>query len=234
MTDERRYGEDEVAEIFEAAANPRGPGRALSSASGFSLAELQAIGGEAGIAPERIAHAAAALELRRGVAPRRTHLGMPVSVGRVVDLPRAPTDREWELLLAELRETFGAHGKDRSQGGLRAWTNSNLHAYVEPTETGHRLRLGTVKSNGIVLGRLGLAALLTALVMLVFLLAGGEVGDAMIMSTLFAAVGAAALGSNALRLPRWADEREAQMEHIATRARTLIRADPEPRALPES
>jgi hypothetical protein len=229
MTDERRYGDEEVAEIFEAAASARGSeGRALSSAGGFTLGELQAIGGEAGIAPERIAGAAAALDLRRGTPPRRTHLGMPVAVGRTVELPRAPTDREWELLVAELRETFGAHGKDGSHGGLRAWRNGNLHAYIEPTDAGHRLRLGTVKSNGIAVGRVGIGALLAALVMLVFLLASGEAGDAIIMSSLFAAFGAAALGSNALRLPRWADEREEQMERIAARAQSLVRADPEP------
>ncbi|HEV7589736.1 MAG TPA: hypothetical protein VGO40_16595 [Longimicrobium sp.] len=233
MTDERRYGDEEVAEIFQAAASGRGPdGRALSSAGGLSLGELQAIGGEVGIAPERIAHAAAGLELRRGAAPRRTYLGMPVAVGRIVELPRAPTDREWELLVAELRETFGAHGKDGSRGGLRAWTNGNLHAYVEPTDAAHRLRLGTVKSNGIAVGRLGLAALLTALVLLAFLLTGEMAGDVG-MAALFAAMGAAALGSNALRLPRWAHEREEQMEHIATRARSLIRADPDPGVLPE-
>jgi hypothetical protein len=229
MTDERRYGDEEVAEIFKAASSARASeGRALSSASGLSLAELQAIGGEVGIAPERIADAAAALDLHRGAAPRRTHLGMPVSVGRIVELPRAPTDREWELLVADLRETFGAHGRDVSQGGLRAWRNGNLHAYVEPTATGHRLRLGTVKSNGIAVGRLGIAGLLVGLLMLVFLLLTGEGVDDAVMAMLFAAFGAAALGANALRLPRWAGEREEQMEQIAARARTLIRAAPEP------
>jgi len=226
MTDERRYGEDEVAEIFELAASPaekrRGP-----SASGFSLAELQAIGAEAGLAPERIAEAAAELELRRGTIPRRTYLGMPVAVGRVVDLPRAATDQEWELLLADLRATFGAHGRDRSSGGLRAWTNGNLHAYLEPTEAGHRLRLGTLKSNGVALGSVGVFALLMGLVMVAYLFATGEVGDAMILG-LVAAMGAAALGANALRLPRWAEEREEQMEVIATRARMLIRGEPAP------
>src|SRR6185436_7829751 len=100
MTDERRYGEEEVAEIFEAAASHRGSDeRALSSTGGLSLGELQAIGGEVGIAPERIAAAAAALDLRRGAAARRTLLGIPVAVGQAVDLPRAPTDREWEMLV---------------------------------------------------------------------------------------------------------------------------------------
>jgi hypothetical protein len=41
-------------------------------------------------------------------------------------------------------------------------------------------------------------------------------------------MGAAALGANALRLPRWAEEREEQMERIATRARLLLGAGPAP------
>ncbi|HEX8906584.1 MAG TPA: hypothetical protein VF771_17165 [Longimicrobiaceae bacterium] len=226
MTDERRYGEDEVAAIFEAAADPRGPGgRARSSADGLTLAELQAIGGQVGITPARIAEAAAALELRGGAAPRRTHLGMPVAVGRTVTLPRAPTDGEWELLVAELRETFGAHGKDRSHGGLRAWTNGNLHAYVEPTDAGHRLRLGTLKSDGVAMGRMGVAGVLAGLFLLFFYLLTGELAQNVGLAVLFAGMGAAALGSNALRLPRWAEEREEQMEYIAARARTLIGRD---------
>jgi len=229
MTDERRYGDDEVAAIFEAAARDQPPrGRALTSPGGMSLAELQAIGGEAGIAPERIADAAAALELRREATPRRTHLGMPVAVGRTVPLPRAPTDREWEVLLAELRETFGAHGRDVSSGGLRAWRNGNLHAYVEPTGTGHRLRLGTTKSNGVALGTVGVAGVAVGLIMLaIFLLTAGPIGDVG-LAVMLAAMGAAALAANALRLPAWAREREEQMEHVATRARALIRGDAEP------
>jgi len=234
MTDERRYGEEEIAEIFEAAARERGPGgRALSPAGGLSLAELQAIGGEVGIAPERIADAAAALDVRRGAVSRRRYLGMPVAVGRTVDLPRAPTDREWELLVAELRETFGAHGQDGSRGGLRAWTNGNLHAYVEPTENGHRLRLGTMKGDAAPLGWLGLTGLVMGLAMLVMLLLSGEVEEEAAVALFLAVMGAAAIGANALRLPRWAGEREEQMEYIATRARALIRPASSPPAIEE-
>jgi hypothetical protein len=175
-----------------------------------------------GIAPERIAHAAAALELRGAASPRRTHLGMPVSVGRTVDLPREPTEREWELLLAELRQTFGAHGKDRSSGGLRAWTNGNLHAYVEPTQDGHRLRLGSTKGDGATLGWMGIAGLLAGLVMLALFFLSGELEEEAVTAVIFAVMGAVALGWNALRLPRWAQEREEQMEYVAARARTLI------------
>jgi hypothetical protein len=145
-----------------------------------------------------------------------------------VELPRAPTDREWELLLAELRQTFGAHGKEVSHGELRAWRNGNLHAYVEPTESGQRLRLGTTKGDAVSMGWLGIGGLLAGLVMFVFALLFGEGADGVEAALLFAAMGIFVLAVNALRLPRWAQEREEQMEYIATRARALIRPAPDP------
>jgi hypothetical protein len=223
MTNQRRYGEAEVAEIFQYAASPHvSDGHAPASERGFSLAELQSIGAEVGIAPERVAEAAAALDVHRVEAPRRrTHLGMPVAVGRTVDLPRAPTDREWEMLLADLRETFGARGKDRSSGGVRTWTNGNLHAHVEPTETGYRLRLGTSKGTAVAASQMGLASLFAGLVLSVLLFA--EVLDEdLVVLLVFSLMGAIALAMNAIRLPRWADVREEQMERIAARARVLI------------
>jgi hypothetical protein len=233
MTDERRYGDEEVATIFEKAANPQasGGGGAVTSSTGLTLRELQAIGAEVGLAPERIADAAAGLEVHAGTAPRRTHLGMPVSVGRVVDLPRAPTDREWEQLVVELRQTFGAHGKQGSQGNLRSWTNGNLHAYVEPTDTGYRLRLGTTKGDAVAMGRLGIAGVVAALLFgLVMLMIGELDGDAS-PALIFAVMGIAALAFNAFRLPSWAHQREEQMEYIAGRARTIIREEPAPAAI---
>lgn len=230
--DERLYEEAEVAQIFKAAASPRASerrsgGRAVASAGGFSLAELQAIGGEVGIEPERIAEAAAALDVHGAPAPRRSYLGMPVSVGRTVDLPRAPTDREWEMLVAELRETFGARGKDRSSGGLRAWNNGNLHAYVEPSEAGYRLRLGTTKGGAAQSIQMGIAALLVGLLLAVLLFAEVLDEDLSVL-LIFTVMGVGALAMNAFRLPRWAREREEQMDHIAARARVLIPAAPHP------
>ena len=35
----------------------------------------------------------------------------------------------------------------KAYGSLRQWTNGNLQALLEPTATGHRLRLGTLKGN---------------------------------------------------------------------------------------
>lgn len=226
MTTERRYGEEEIAEIFEAAATPHGPQRHTpATADGLTLAQLQAIGSEVGVPPDRIAAAASSLDLRRGVHPRRTHLGMPISVGRTVELARAPTDREWDLLVGELRKTFSAQGRDGSSGNLRAWTNSNLHAYVEPTEGGYRFRIGTLKGDAAALNWSGIGLMLLAAVILVALSVTGEPMRELLGPALIGAMGAALFGYNALRLPRWAQEREEQMEYIAQRVQTLIRAE---------
>lgn len=224
--DERRYRDEEVERIFRAAAAAREDDhrRLPASAEGLTLAELQEIGREVGLPPERIAEAASALD---APAPRRrTQMGLPVSVGRVVDLPRAPTDREWELLVAELRETFLARGRVRSDGGLRQWNNGHLHAYVEPAEDGYRLRLGTLKGDAAPLGRAGIVGILVGLVLLVLTLLTGEPAEELFRPLLFLLMGGVALGYNAVRLPAWAREREAQMEHVAARARALIGPGP--------
>ena len=104
MADERKYQDDEVREIFDLAV---GGGRigppATPDEGGLSLAELQAVGLEVGMKPERIAEAALAVDSKRGILPSRTYLGMPVSVGRVVELPGPVSDHEWQLLVAEFR-----------------------------------------------------------------------------------------------------------------------------------
>lgn len=229
MPDERKYRDDEVAEIFEAAAAARGGSNpnAVATAEGMTLAELQAIGGEVGLSPARIAEAAAKLDLRRD-AVRRNDFGLPVSVGRTVDLPRAPTDHEWEMLVAELRATFNARGREESHGGIREWRNGNLHAYVEPTATGHRLRLVTTKGNALAFNRLGLVNLVVAVIAFLMLFAAGQLPGELMIPLIFGAIGSAAVGYNALRLPGWAQEREEQMERIGARAQALLATPPQP------
>ena len=223
MTNDRRYAEEEVREIFEEASRAReAEGRALTPADGLTLAELQAIGEEVGLSPDRIAEAASALELRKSTPPRRTSLGMPISVGRVVELPRAPTDREWDLLVSELRQTFMAQGQVGGSGGVRHWNNGNLHAYVEPTEAAYRLRMGTLKGDARARNFGGGIALLMAVVLTVSLVLTGPTWRELLGPFIFAMTGVGLLGSNLVGLPAWAREREAQMEHIADRARGLL------------
>jgi hypothetical protein len=226
MADERRYDEDEVAQIFETASTRAVSRGDAPSTKGMTLAELQAIGKEVGIAPEQIAEAALTLERNQPPLPRRSELGMPMSAGYVTDLPRALTDREWALVVADLRETFGAQGRETSQGDTRQWSNSNLHALVEPTRTGYRLRLGTFKGDGVALNRLGAFAIgMGVLVNFVPILSGHPL-TVLPGAAALATMGVGALVANALRLPRWARLREQQMQDVAARTRALLDVNP--------
>ncbi len=223
MTDERRYRDGEIRKIFDLATRGDDVGSPPATVpDGLTLAELQDVGREVGVSPARVASAAAALDGHQEVLPRGRTLGMPTSVGRVVDLPRTLTDDEWELLVAELRATFGAKGHVTSHGTLREWSNGNLHAFVEPTETGHRLRLTTFKGNAMEINAIGGVLLLFAIMMFVLLLGKDDVGPEFVIPFFFALLGGGALAGNMLRLPRWASEREQQMEYIANRVKALI------------
>src|SRR5688572_10704353 len=138
---ERRYTEEEIAEIFRSATeNPDAAAR--RSATGLTLPELQDIGREVGLSPEAVAQSAARLDRsvpgdrRLPASVTRRQLGLPLGVGRTVDLPRKLTDAEWEQLVVDLRTTFDAQGKLAGQGSLREWLNGNLRAMIEPTPTG--------------------------------------------------------------------------------------------------
>jgi len=223
MADERRYQEDEVAEIFEAASAPALSRGDAAPTQGLTLAELQAIGREVGIDPERIAQAAASLQRSRPTIPPRTDLGLPVTAAHIVGIPRPLTDLEWLLVVGDLRETFGAWGMESSQGETRIWRNHNLHAVVEPTRTGYRLRLGTLKADGLAMNRMGAFGVTMGLVVAIAL--GGD--PAAIPGVLMlATMGASAFAFNALRLPRWAQLRERQMRGVADRTLGLLTATP--------
>lgn len=139
---QRRYSEEEVAQIIEAAvrgadepSDALGPAKPRSQ--GMSLAEIQEIGAEVGIPAHAIAASAAAIDVGdSSVGVTGTTLGVPHGVAGTVPLPRELTDREWEILVGHLRETFNAIGKTESEGGMRSWRNGNLQFRVEPTSTG--------------------------------------------------------------------------------------------------
>lgn len=136
MSRDRRYQDHEVRQILDLAiGQDESPEMSFSAVDGLTLPELQEVGREVGLPPNRITQAVAVFEGRGDVVPRGTTLGLPTSIGRIVSLPRTPSDREWELLIAELRTTFGGKGEVTSQGGLREWSDGTLHALVEPTET---------------------------------------------------------------------------------------------------
>lgn len=216
---ERRYSEEEVAAIFERAAEAQQAGRRqLPSGEGMTLADLQEIGRDVGIPAELVAQAARSLDRGRP-SSSRTLLGLPIGVGVTIDLDRRLSEREWESLVVDLRETFDARGTVRSHGSFRQWTNGNLQALLEPTQTGERLRLRTLKGDarafiGAGLGALGItAAMLIASAVTGKLAAPGTVTSLAFLS----AIGFGMFGFGALRLPAWARLRRRQMEGVASR-----------------
>lgn len=215
---ERRYSDSEIAAIFRAAAEGPQllPQREVPREEGLTLAELQAIGQEVGIAPDAVAHAAQGLDVRRGAQSRR-FLGLPIGVARTVNLNRRLSDEEWERLVVLLREVFNARGVTRSDGSLRQWTNGNLQVLLEPTETGHRLRFGTLHGGASAMIGAGLTALGAAGVVAIVTSINGTLGAAMTGIGFMAVAGLGMITSGALRLPAWARLRGRQMEAIATK-----------------
>jgi len=228
MTPERRYTDDEVAEILDRATeSPTGSSLGSPSATGMTLAELQDIGNEVGIPKDAIARAAASLDrpLPDAIA-HRTFLGTTVGVGRSVDLPRPLTDEEWNRLVVDLRMTFDAKGKIRQEGAFRQWTNGNLQALLEPTASGERLRLRTVKGSAMPGMGVGGAMMVGAAIGGMIAFFTGTAAAAVDLSML-AATGAALFGYARIPLPNWARTREQQMEDVIERLRDSVTAEDE-------
>ena len=222
MSKERRYQDHEIRQILDLAiGEDDGPAQSLPAVDGLTLVELQEVGREVGVLPERITQAAAAFEARGESVPRGTAIGLPTSVGRVVPLPRNPSDREWELLIAELRTTFGVKGEVTSQGGLREWSHGSLHAFIEPTETGHRLRLtdSNAAVGGIFLGGLVIAF---AAMIFVVLLGKEDPGFKFAFPAFISLLGGSLMAGIATSLPKWAREQERRMEHISRYSVSLL------------
>ncbi len=228
MTSDRRYQEREIALILEQAGAAQeqaqqSAGVALSGApgDGLTLAQLQEIGTEVGIAPEFVTRAAQAVQ-RGDLVPTQstTWLGLPVGVSRTIDFGRNVTDAEWDRLVVTLRETFDARGRVQRDGAFRQWTNGNLQALLEPTTTGHRLRLSTRKGDARSRVWLGGAMIANAALTGLSMWQGdAPVALKLLLPALFGLFGVASLLSVRVNLPRWAKTRAAQMESIA--ARTL-------------
>lgn len=227
---ERRYHDDEVRKIFALATSRKVTDPPASSAAdGLTLADVQSIGREVGIEPDVVARAAASLDALPARAARKSW-GMPIEVGRIVPLPRTLTDREWEQLVAELRTTFRAKGKVTAHGSLREWWNGNLHACVEPTDTGYRLRLGTLKGDAAGINALGATGILASALVSATLAVSGGLQEALLAPWILGMFGIGAFAVNVIRLPRWAKQREQQMEHIAARIRAIMETNPKPDA----
>lgn len=230
---DRRYNDKEIAAIFRAAADgPQPPQREVPSDEGLTLTDLQAIGREVGIEPEAVAQAAQSLDVR-SAAPRR-FLGLPIGVSRTVNLNRKLSDEEWERLVVQLREVFRARGATRSDGSLRQWTNGNLQVLLEPTDTGHRLRFGTVHGAASASIGMGFVSIAMASVVAIATAVSGHFNGALPGIGFLAVVGAGMITSGAVRLPRWARLRSKQMDALAAQVARASEPAPPPSLPPQT
>jgi len=233
----RRYDEQEVSMILEQASRLdtddalddakglSGPS-AHTSDRGLTLAELQAIGEEAGISAVAVTRAANAIARGDHRPPeRQSMLGMPVGVARTVVFDRRVTDAEWERMVVLFRRTFGASGVVRGEGSLREWGNGRLRASLEPTaQGGHQLHLHTTKSDASVFNVLGtvFSALGLSLTSLVAIKTGFDPSAAWFGPLAIAAGGLAAFARNAIVLPRWYTQRATQMATISRAVSEIV------------
>ncbi len=227
---ERQYDDEEVAAIFKRAAESEHSVLPTpAEGKGLTLAALQDIGREVGIPPEAIATAARSLEQGGRPASRR-FLGLTIGVGRTIEFDHPLSDAEWERLVADLRETFDARGTVRYDGPFRQWTNGNLQALLEPTPTGHRLRLQTVKGDSRAMMSAGLTVLGGAAATAIVLGLAGSLGHAGSATGIgfMALMGLGMFTTGAVRLPGWARLRKTQIEQVIARltaAKALPRND---------
>ena len=214
---ERRYSDEEVAAIFRDAAEGQGTGALQrTDGDGLTLSEIQSIGREVGLAPDLVTRAALSLDLKPQ-AMSETFLALPIGVERIVALNRTLTDAEWENLVGELRSTFRAKGRLSTSGAFREWTNGNLQALLEPTATGHRLRLRTTKGNARPMLGVSAAMLGMSLVTWGSAVLAGQLGPALPGVAMLAMMGIGLFTATALQLPSWARLRGRQMDDIAAR-----------------
>jgi hypothetical protein len=223
---ERRFSDDEVAQIFERATSGHGV-QATRAAEGMTLAELQRIGEEVGIPAEQITRAAVSLSVSEA-KPTQRFLGMTTGVAHTVHLARKLTDEEWERFIAEVRETFDARGTMTSQGSLKGWSNGNLQVLLEPTNAGHRVRFKTVKGNAPSIIGIGLVMSAVSLIGETTAVLTGVAHDIGLVASfgVLGAIGLGAVAATALRLPLWVSARKDQMEALGARVSAMAMEPP--------
>lgn len=233
MDEQHRYQGEEVSEILDLAIRAEARRPLGAGGSGITLREIQDAAIEAGIDPQRVADAAFVLASRQQVIPAQRVLGLPVSVTRVVELPRPLSSGEWEILVSELRDTFAAPGQVGSQGEAREWRNGRLRVLLEPAASGQRLRMTTLNRRLRTALGVGAAELIAGLSFLGSLVPTASAGGftlqelmGLVPSVVVTATGLGILGWARSALPRWAAERSSQMDEVAMRVRALLEESP--------
>ena len=218
---ERRYSDEDVHRILANAVEVDAAG--LGAERGLTLAQIQSIAVEAGLSPAAVVAAAEALDHTPPVPATPRMLGLPVGVAQSVAIPGTIDDAGWRRLVAFLRDTFAAQGREEEGAGRREWRNGNLRIALEEVGGTTLLHMRTRKESARALVQTGGFVVLGAVVM--------EVATAFVQSpaNMLAGVLTMALGGGAiatvgaLQLPSWSSARRKQFDAVAEYARQLSR-----------
>lgn len=124
--EDTRFSDAETREIFARAADRQEEARRAQADTpgGLTLPELEAIGAEAGIAPDHVAAAAREIVLRRegGVSTARPSSADLLWAER--SLPAVPTEDAWERAVHELRDAYGVRGVVSRFGSSLEWAST--------------------------------------------------------------------------------------------------------------
>jgi hypothetical protein len=220
---ERRYTEDEIANIFANAAEQGVARTRTSGSSGLTLPELQQIGSEVGLSPEAVADAAARLDnpavtWRHPAVITKHHFWLPVEAGKTIELPRRLSDQEWTQLVADLRTTFDARGRVEETANKREWRGGGAHAVLTHTDNGARFQLSSFRRQGIVMLWAAVVSFNVAAITF-FIAAAGLSDDVDILRTsVFSAIaGTGIVMTTALKLRAWARLARQQVDGVVAR-----------------
>jgi len=200
-----RFPSDAARSIFRRAAEHQEMARAAApaNANGLTLAELQAIGAEAGIAPEYVAAATAEYSADDPDDDTPWWYAGPATVAAKTVVPGTITDGPvWAAMVRELRDTFGTGGVATQIGDSLEWSFSppmggaSTRVTVTPEPHGTRIRitrskLSSARMGAVIGGTFSISGL--AVGGLIFTFKGFDVVGLAFMVVLMA-VGAAFMG----------------------------------------
>ena len=220
MEPTHRFSESEIQEVFARAAEAQKRDDRERADLGLTMDELQSAGAEAGLDPAHVAAAARAVASGEPDDRRETLVGLPVGVRRAATIDAPPSDELWEMLVADLQDTFSARGKTERIGEARIWRNGNLRATLGPSGDGARLRIQSNRREDT--QRLLIGSVVSAVMAVVFSLNvfGPEEDPVAFLAVV--ALGLAALA--VVRQVSWTNTREQQMEAVIGRTQRSAKA----------
>ena len=226
-----RFSADEARRIFARAARRQ---HAASATDGLTVAELTAIGKEAGLDPALVA--AEAASERAAQQAQATWHGVPVGIRRSRLLPARLSDAEWERVVDLLRAECKTPGTAEQIGRRREWTghsgsssssSSSLRVRVEDRPEGDLVTIEAPDVNrllGLALGGTfaGMGVMLGGIVGVV---QPAKLGAALIMAVCLVLVGAVCYGGGLLSAKLAAARTPDRLEGLLDRIDLISRLD---------